>query len=571
MSLNSTALNVGPITGGGRSLVTVRVSGRRADVQYGSLTMQLFRQGRSTCTFTLLDPELELDIGSIVDVAWHNEFLFGGILNEITRDAIPAITSLGMRTVQYVCTAIGWESLLERHVVSGHYDFTPADQIIRDAVARTVSQHGVLIGALDVGVVLSLVDAQSVRLSEFVRDIAEAAGGFVLISPEKIVTFRTTTQVAAPFVLTASVTESLEQVLDSEEYRNRQIVTVVGKDGLTLTITRDDTAQIAARQALEGGSGVHEDRVRIQHPTSNDALALERLAVSYAVKKLAVTGQPRRLIRARFRVPHLKIGDLLTVTVPGYDLGGVWMVTSLTITDQLAHAVDNLWFRTSCEATQVSAADLGLEGLLQIAQEGRAAIELPVALFPNSVVFNTAGTFEWIVPGTGDVQIEVNVAGAGGGGAAAFNTCFQGQTIGISADDGGAGGLGISFRTYPAGTVITITVGAGGAAGTPIGQTIACGPITQPGDGGSGTDTKAEQGAVLIARGSPGGGAVAWDLVADNNNVPGHAGAPGTGTGDITKTGGGSPGGIGGRGSVDPVVAASAAFPGSPGRVEIRY
>lgn len=568
MTLNSTALNVGPITGGGRVLVTVRVSGRRADVEYGSLTIQRFREGRSTCTFTLLDPELEPEIGSIVDMAWHNELLFGGILNEVRREAIPAITSLGIRVVQFVCTAIGWESLLERHVVSGHYDFTPADQIIRDAVARTVSQHGVIVGAMDVGVVLSLVDAQTVRLSEFVRDVAEAAGGFVLISADRILTFRTTTQVAAPFVLTAERAESLEQHLDNEEYRNRQVVTVTGVNGLTLTITRDDTAQIEARQALEGGSGIYEDRVRIEHPTSNDALALERLAVSYAIKKLAVSGQPRRVIRARFRVPHLKIGDLLTVTVPGYDLGGSWMVTSLTITDQDAHGSDNLWLRTTCEAAQVSAADLALEGLLQIAEEGRAAIELPVALFPNSVVFDTTGTFEWIVPGTGDVQIEVSVGGAGGGGSAGWNTCIF--NLGISGYDGGAGGLGISFRTYPAGTVLTVTIGVGGAAGTPIGQGIQCGSIIQPGDGGIGADTKVDQGVTLIARGSPGGGAVADDLLGDGTSIPGHAGTPGTGTGDITKTGGGNQGGLGGRGfpMVGPVTAATA---GAPGRVEIRY
>lgn len=181
-----------------------------------------------------------------------------------------------------------------------------------------------------------------------------------------------------------------------------------------------------------------------------------------------------------------------------------------------------------------------------------------------TVNFTTPGTSNWIVPGTGNTEVEIAAAGAGGGqGGSSWNSIFR---IGSSGGAGGNGGLGSSYRVLSGGTSLTITVGASGIGGLRFdlsGRRItSVDRLGAPAEAGaSGAPSRVEQNAVIFAAGNGGGGGsgVAPRLP----NPP--AGSPGGGVGDSVTVGGGATGGF------IPANGAVRSASGLNGAVTIRY
>lgn len=508
----------------------------QSQAQVDAIDIEETLGGRFTARFKLVNPVTFPQAGQVVEIVYRDETIFGGLLQTWTLDTDQAETAK-----VFSCEAVGWEILLERRQVTAEYVNTPAGTIIQNILDTILFTEGITRGTIEPGVTLRLAKADNIRVREFLRDVADGGGGRVYIDPYKVLHFRTATPSTAPQVLSNAEIEVASTNEDLDEYENRHTVNVTGTGGATVTVQREDLAEIAARQALEGSSGIYEVSDSIQHPTSNDVIQLERLGISYALLQLEAKGHLRRTFSAKVRQQLFRAGQLVPVDLPGYQLAGEWQIVRLRTHDEWP----NLVFE--CEAMLTTGKLLYLDSLLRIVGAGRATIMLPVAQFANLDTFETPGTFSYIVVGSGNVEVELTCYGAGGGGGSGGE-----RSIGtdFSGGPGGDGGKTVSFRTLPAGSILTVRVGAGGIGGVPV-------PLGSFGTGsGAGADGELSDVVFggLITRGDGGRGA------------PGEsAGAPGSGVGDHVFTSIGAAGGAPGFGP------AQNGFDGSNGRVEIRY
>jgi len=191
--------------------------------------------------------------------------------------------------------------------------------------------------------------------------------------------------------------------------------------------------------------------------------------------------------------------------------------------------------------------------LISIVGAGKSVIVLAdMPILNHLEVITTSGT--WTVPdayedGTPvEVQVECFGAGGGGGGPAPIDSIRGVRLIGGS---GGDGGRASSAKAFPVGTVLTVVVGQGGMPGLSVGQS------GTPG----GPSSVSADANVLFARGDGGFGGLA--PVLPQLGIPGAAG---DGVGDMTFTGSGAAGGIGGAAVPPPV-----AQPGQNGKVHIYW
>lgn len=512
-------------------------------IQIDSINIEDTQGGNSTARFKLLNPSRFPRAGHSVVIVWQDEQLFGGQLVTVTLDMEQDET-----VKVFSCEAIGWMRILERRIVTAQYASANFANIMNTVLGSTLAGEGIRVGTIDAGPELVLAKADHIRVSEFLRDTAEASGGIVYIDPYKRLQFRKATIDAAPFLLTNSDVEYVSSEEDLDQYRNRQHVQVTGTGGASVSVQREDSTEIAARVALEGGTGIYEAHDSIEHPTSNNALDLERLGISYSIVKLAATARVRRLFRARISRPRLRLGQVVSVDLPAYELAGNWQITRLRTWDEGGT------LRFQFEAQLTNFQQLALESLLNIVGAGRATVVLPVNEFAGLDTITSSGTYT--VPGTsGNVELEITAYGPGGGGGGAYWE-FAGRLgliwkVGFV---GQPGGKAVAFRSYPAGTVLTITIGQGGAGGTNLSDDpdgfYPNTPIP-PGSIGQGP-TRVDLSGVLVAEGLPGGGGYASE-------------GPGDATGDYRFPGDGAAGGAGG------VYGTSNGASGSNGWVEIRY
>ena len=513
-------------------------------VKIDSISTELVLNGKSTLTCELLNPITLPLAGQAISCVYQGATIFGGVIQTITLTAGPDET-----VKSYALDCVGWDGVLERHILKSSYTNTLAGVLITAAFSdEQLDEDGFQLGIVDDGPMILLADADYVRVSEYMRDIAMAGGGNLRVTPTKVIYFKRINLEAAPFDITAPEAESVEVSYDLDQYCNKQIVKVTGASGNSTVITRADSAEIAARQAVEGGSGVYETYQSIQHPTSDNILDLARLGVSVAFLFM----QSRRLrvkVQVRLRRSLLDIGQLLTINIPGMNVSGQFQILR-----RRAHDIGaKMLFEV--EAVLTGARQLELDSLLKIVQAGKATIVLPVEDFAHVVEFTTTGLQFWVVPGTGTVQVELGAYGAGGGGGGGL----QNGSVITQGGRGGPGGKAVSFREFAAGTVLGIFVGTKGTGGAPRLDSQLGG---FPGTNGTESWVHTEPDIVQVEALGGLGGYGAYAVGLGPNPAP--DGAPGSGTGDYVFPGEGSLGG-------DPGIGFQFGADGNNGYVYIRY
>jgi hypothetical protein len=563
--LNTTVLNHGQIQGGAPTGLTCQLNGKALTPMVESLTAQAELSARGTCRFLLINPAAIPLVGDLVEVRWHSERLFSGLLHEVRQQEDPTL-----QRHLYDCEAVDWMHTLERRLVTKTYEFTLPDTIVRALMADLLAGEDLLTGTIDTGPLLARVEGTRTRAAEFLRDLATSVGGVVTVDPDRTLHFRRTTFPPGPLTITEAqvqASDTFEVRSEKELYHNRLTITAKGATGGTsVTLTRQSDSEIAARQAQEGGTGIYEAAEEITHPTLTDTASLTRFAVGYALVRLTTATQTPRTVQFTTREPHVKVAQQMTISVPSYGLAGTWLVTRVEFYDEFGRRP-----RYLVEALETTTENQELQTFLGLVNAGRAAVTLPIQLYQNTQLYDTAGTFSFTVPGTGTVEVELTVLAPGAGGAG--STVIQPfgppcevvwNSPAATGGKGGNGGKAIVWKQYPAGTVLTVTIqaaGVGGALGFSNPPTCPA-----PGDGTDAGFVKVERGGDLQVRafGGTKGVAGAW---AQDQPIAGAAGGDGAGEGDLATTGGGGAGGAGGPGTG----GAAAGQNGTGGRVEIRY
>lgn len=503
----------------------------------------------ATCDFVLINPSSRPQPGDRVRIRYYSEVLFAGMIERIALTPNSPHTKLA-----YACTCKDWSVLLLRRKLRRNFTNLPVANIVDTLLDNELAGEGFTLGTIDIGTTIPLVDVRNARAFDVLRDVGGATGQSVLIDAEKRIHFLAGTTVTAPRVVTNDTVESASLVEDLETYRNVQTVIVTGtpasqnEDAQTVVIERSNADQIAARAAIEGGTGRVEDIEEVTHPTSNAGADLALLGIGYANLRLATSGTPRRTLRVQMRGYGFRAGQFASVDLPGENAAGTWLIQRVSYEGQFGR-----YLIYALELVPSSRQQRAYEAWLSIVRAGKVIVQLPGAVTSNLATFNTPGTTTWPAPITGTVELTCYGASGSGGGSGYWNlppTYYPGGR-------GGHSGKAVSVISVITGQVYDIVVGT---AGSPAGSNGVIPPLagSLATNGVAGTLSSVMLAGVTKCQGDGGGGGNG-----NTNGSNGTAGTDGSGIGDAVTVGGGRTGGLGGT--------SSPATDGADGLVEIRW
>jgi hypothetical protein len=506
------------------------------------------------CEFTLINPNIKPKPGDVVRVLYYSDVLFAGVLSRVEPQP-----NTPMNVVRYECEATDWSVVLMRRRLRRNFTNVPLVSIVHSILDHELAGEGLSIGTIDSGPTIPLVDVKNSRVFDVLRDVAAATGQSMHVDAAKRLHFLSTTAATAPKVIDETTVEASSLVEDLETYRNVQTVIVTGtpatttEEKRTVTIVRDNPDQIAARQAIEGGTGRYEDIEEVTHPTSNTVEDLVRMGIGYATLRLATSGVPRTTLSVRIRGYGFRAGQFAHVHLPALGVSGIWLIQRASLREQAArHLVYDL------ELVQSSRQQRAYEAWLNIVRAGKVVVQLPGFVTSNLVTFNTPGTTTWVVP-AGVTQIEITCIGPGGGGGG--GDWRFGSLVGWYWDGngypGGNGGKAIATVTVTPLEVLDVFIGPTGQAGTNGIPGNVHGVNYTPGTNGtSAGPTWVRRGSLTLCQADGGTYGSSY-----RNGTPGQHGA---GIGDAVTVGGGRLGGAGGTQNAQPQH-------GQGGIIEIRW
>lgn len=520
-------------------------------VQVETLSIDDTLGEQASCTLTIINPTTAPNVGDSIRVTQYSAVLFAGTVDRIKKTA-----DLTYNILYYECQCTGWEQILYRYKIRRNFTNQPLQNIVTSLLQNELAGEGLTLGTVDRGTSIPLVDSNGGSAFDVLRNAAGVTGQTFYVDWDKSLQFRISSNTAAPITLNDAVLEDAQLTTDRETYRNVQIVKVTGTvpDGsnataLTTVQTRQNDNQIAARQAIEGGSGRYEMYEEITHPTSNDGAQIALLGIGYANLLLATSGTLRQTLQARVRSYGFRAGQFATVSVPTLGLSGTWLIQRVRISDQVGRdAIHEL------ELVQSSLQQRAYESWLSIVKGGKITVQMPSAVTSNLQTYNTPGTYYWTVPaGVTLVEVTCIGAGGGGGGASYYRSLNSTSKNGYA---GGTGGKAILSVTVTPLESLTVIVGAAGTAGINGVYTSGFGWFDGTA-GANGGYTNVNRSSTVLCQANPGTGG------GDGHNGP--AGQNGSGIGDAVSVGGGSSGGAGG------VYAVSQPVNGNDGTIEIRW
>lgn len=563
-------------------------------VQLGQVSCQRDVGQRGTARITMLrTPDLPTevpDIGSKVEISWRDHLQWGGMVENVRIRTQAGTVGL---VWWYELECASWDRLAEKRMTALAYTDTTTKEIFEDVLDRVLNDEGVTAGIIDEGVTLSLAgpqqENQPTRVSDFLRDVAEASGGVSEIDPFRRLHFRKLTVRKAGRTLTNVIAiESVTSNIERQDYRNAQTVKVTGTDGAVVYVLRESASEINARQAIERGSGRYEATIEVSHPTSNDEIELQRLGIGLAVTLLNTYGRHARKVQVQINKPSYRIGDVVTLEFPEHGISGAWQIAGM----KFRAVAETL--RVDLDLYQTSVLQRAYQSWLKLTNVGKSvAVVKDMPLFQQEVTFTHDAT--WTVPdayGDGsavEVEVEAVASGGGGGGGAQLLNSNCTPSSSTSGGNGGRGGRATSFRTLLPGTVITIAFEGGFVAGGAAGNSgayyqffadqagNACGitPATSGGDGRGVTVTHNERLDPTLICSATGGKKGTAVSIQYNGTGPddfgallsGSNGADGTALGDFISA---NDGGQGGQFTAFHYPASPAKL-GADGRVTIRW
>ena len=533
--------------------VTINGVSWRTYIQVNTISIDDTLGEQTSCLFTIINP-LELpEVGDVVEVWYYAEGLFSGTIDRIVRRVNNTQTARA-----FECTCTDWSQVLIRRIIRRNFSNLSIQNLCDSLISNELAGEGLTFGTADKATAIPLIDSRSGRIFDVLRDAAGVTGQTFYVDFNKQIQFRATTNAAAPLDLDLTTLEAATITMDRETYRNVQTVIVTGTppdsstDPSESTIIRQNDAQIAERAALEGGTGRYEMIEEITHPSSNDGVDCQLLAIGYATLRLAVSGLPRQTLNCRVRGYGFRSGQFASLDVPTLDVSGTWLIQRTQMTEQ-----DGNKLIYELELVQSSLQQRAYESWLTIVQAGKLVVQMPSAITTNSVTFNTPGADSWTVP-AGVTVVQITCKGGGGGGGGPNTYDYVGSGVGANGGAGGASGKAVTILTVVEGQELDITVGSGGL-GAVNRLWTGSGLVQVYGyDGDPGTATYVQLAGSVKCQGNGGGGGSGGDWIypLGGGGGPGTSGGaywfagttgiPGGGVGDAISVGGGSTNAAGG-------------------------
>lgn len=263
----------------------------------------------------------------------------GGLLN------IPREIDEGL--LRWDCGATSYDQLCDRHYVTATYYRWPAGDIIKDIAANaalsggtgrsTFHEEGATVVGVENGPRIIEISFDTVTVTQAFNDIADRTGynWTFDMAGTKDLEFRSSTSVAGPGTLdNSNLRDDPKPVIkhDKSCYVNRVIAVGAPRaNGSYMLYQVSDAAEIAARAAIEGTSGIYVKR--FDRPSVNSAQELR----DFADAMLARWGKAGISLEGATLDPGYAIGQMVTVNLPDQDASNVPMLIHKVRTAVLDH------------------------------------------------------------------------------------------------------------------------------------------------------------------------------------------------------------------------------------------
>ncbi len=335
---------------------------------------------RGTMSFSLqqtgASPPDPPPIGEAVMLSWRSELQWAGQIENYGIKNVPG-TFGRMRQIDIEC--VSFDRICERLLITPTFVNQAAGSIFRQVRTDFLADEGLMEGFVDNGLTVTFAatdEGKPIQVSQLLRDLAVASNGFYEIDPHRKLNFRSDTILQRAGVSRATtMMRDLDSKISRDTYRNSVTVRVKGTptppdEAEVETVTVEDAAEIAARQAVEGGTGKYKFFLDIVHPTSNVPADLIDLGEAAAAVQLDLNGTPTMTLTIKTRELGWYTGQAVRVIIDEQDVAGSWRVV------RVRYQVSNGFLMTAVvELTQTAILQRAFNGWRQLAQIRQATVQ----------------------------------------------------------------------------------------------------------------------------------------------------------------------------------------------------
>lgn len=179
------------------------------------------------------------------------------------------------RFVRFDSSASDFNLIADRRVVAAEYENTAFEDIVADIVTNYLTGEGITVTGVESGADIAKVVFNYVPVTAAFNKLSEITGKAWFIDEDKDLNFKDLTSSPAPADLDGAIAlrDTVKIRPDRQKYRNRQ--TVLAGNLFPIVAIAEDAAEIAARAALEGTSGIYDHVTEAGPDITSGDVALE--------------------------------------------------------------------------------------------------------------------------------------------------------------------------------------------------------------------------------------------------------------------------------------------------------
>ena len=226
----------------------VKISGREVLIKKNTKSIENAVEERSTAKFIVIDYDgIEYRKGQNVEIYDEGKLVFSGVIEKPVRKKDSA-DNIYYHTI----TCVDWHYLADKRIVRGGYANKTAGAIVRDIIENYLSEEGISEGFIYNGPIVAQAQFNYISAAKAIDSLAEKAGVWWRIGPDKKLYFVKRSTYEAPFAIKQSdcIKGSISVDDSNTQYRNKQYV--IGGVGVTDPITENKKGDGEARSWTVG-------------------------------------------------------------------------------------------------------------------------------------------------------------------------------------------------------------------------------------------------------------------------------------------------------------------------------
>ena len=193
------------------------IAGNVVTVQKNTLNYNDKLNERTTCSFIVVEPIFDIDVGMEVIVTDDAVNVFSGTIDNVTEQG---------DVIKYVSVScVDFSQLIDKRIIADAFEGELAGDIVKEFITKVFSQEGITEGIVQDGLVISKAVFNYNNGNVAMNYLADVTGFNWFIDKDKQLNFFDRSTYSAPFSLTdSSAYNNLQVKKNRGQYRNRQYV-----------------------------------------------------------------------------------------------------------------------------------------------------------------------------------------------------------------------------------------------------------------------------------------------------------------------------------------------------------